>query len=235
MTRLRLIKNCNITCDSSGSNEPRWVMFPAILQLLPWSEMTIEICRLYKVEDGHNDENLFLRALAWASIILAGKRDGRSHSTRSFGENVVVAETRCQMLEVLWFCDREMAQPPSLTTTVLIFLVKNSTMKLSGVYILENTRQNIKLNLVPVLWYSRPCPRSWGAWPELPVRMCEPEKMSKISKNKYKARKWPQGSWKMAHITLLNKLLSNMQNAVLIPAAICRNSYLKLGWISTVA
>ena len=28
-------KNCNITCDSSGSNEPRCVMFPAILQLLP--------------------------------------------------------------------------------------------------------------------------------------------------------------------------------------------------------
>ena len=62
MTRLRLIKNCNITCDSSGSNEPRWVMFPAILQLLPWSEMAIEICKLYKVEGGHNDENLFFCA-----------------------------------------------------------------------------------------------------------------------------------------------------------------------------
>ena len=28
-------KDCNTTCDSSGSNELRCVMFPAILQLLP--------------------------------------------------------------------------------------------------------------------------------------------------------------------------------------------------------
>ena len=28
-------EHCNTTCDSSGSKEPRWVMFPAILQLLP--------------------------------------------------------------------------------------------------------------------------------------------------------------------------------------------------------
>ena len=30
---------------------------------------------------------------AWISVILAGKRDSRRHSTTSFGENVVVAET----------------------------------------------------------------------------------------------------------------------------------------------
>ena len=32
----------------------------------------------------------------------------------------------------------------------------------------------------------------------------------------------------MTRITLMNKLLSNVQNAVLIPATICRNSYLKI-------
>jgi len=40
---------------------------------------------------------------------LAGKRDSPSHSTTSFSENVVVAKTRYQMLDVLSFCDRERA------------------------------------------------------------------------------------------------------------------------------
>ena len=39
--------------------------------------------------------------------ILAGKRGSRRHSTTSFSENVEVAETSYQMLEVLSFCDRE--------------------------------------------------------------------------------------------------------------------------------
>ena len=34
---------------------------------------------------------------AWASVILAGKRDSRGHSTTSFSENVVVAWTSYQM------------------------------------------------------------------------------------------------------------------------------------------
>ena len=40
-------------------------------------------------------------ARARASVILAGKRDSR------FSENVVVAGTSSQMLEVLSFCERE--------------------------------------------------------------------------------------------------------------------------------
>ena len=40
---------------------------------------------------------------AWNSVILAGKRDSRRRSTKSFSENVVVAETSYQMLEVLSF------------------------------------------------------------------------------------------------------------------------------------
>ena len=46
-------------------------------------------------------------AHAWTSVILAGKRDSRRYSTTSFSENVEVAETSYQMLEVLSFCDQE--------------------------------------------------------------------------------------------------------------------------------
>ena len=44
---------------------------------------------------------------AWTSVILAGKRGSRRHSTSSLSENVVVAETGYQMLEVWSFCDRK--------------------------------------------------------------------------------------------------------------------------------
>ena len=63
------------------------------------------------------------------------KRGSRRHSTTSFSESVVVAGTSYQMLEVLAFCNRERAQPHSITITVLTFLVKKSTMKNSGVSI----------------------------------------------------------------------------------------------------
>ena len=71
-------------------------------------------------------------ARARTSVILAGKRGSRRHSTTSFRENVVAAETSYQMLEVLPFCDRERVYPPSLKVTVLNFLVKNGKMKVSG-------------------------------------------------------------------------------------------------------
>ena len=62
-----------------------------------------------------------------------GRKCGsRRHSTTSFSENVEVAETSYQMLEVLSFCHQERVQPPSLKVTVLTFRVKNSEMKLSG-------------------------------------------------------------------------------------------------------
>ena len=44
-----------------------------------------------------------------------GKRDSFRHSrsfSTSFSENVVVAETSYQLLQVLSFCDRERAKPP---------------------------------------------------------------------------------------------------------------------------
>ena len=48
-----------------------------------------------------------------------GKHGSRRQSTMSFSENVEVAETSYQMLEVLSFCDRETVQPPSLKVTEL--------------------------------------------------------------------------------------------------------------------
>ena len=64
--------------------------------------------------------------------ILAAKRDSRCHPTTSFRENVELAATRYQMLEVLSFCDQERVEPPSLKVTMLTLLVKNGKMKLSG-------------------------------------------------------------------------------------------------------
>ena len=66
------------------------------------------------------------------SVNLARKRGSRPNSTTTFSESVVVAGTSYQMLDVLAFCNRERAQsiqPPSITITVLTFLVKKSTVK----------------------------------------------------------------------------------------------------------
>ena len=67
--------------------------------------------------------------------MLAGKCHNHRHSTTSFSENVVVAKTSYQMLGILSFSDRERASPPSTEIIVLTFVVKKSTMKLSGVSI----------------------------------------------------------------------------------------------------
>ena len=51
---------------------------------------------------------------------LAGKR-GSLHSTLCFIENVVITETCYKVLEVLSFCGWEMAEAPSVKTSVLFF------------------------------------------------------------------------------------------------------------------
>ena len=43
------------------------------------------------------------------NVILAGKCDSHRHSSTSFSENVVVAKTSYQMLQILSFIDRERA------------------------------------------------------------------------------------------------------------------------------
>ena len=74
-------------------------------------------------------------ARARTNVILAGKRGSRRHSTMSFSENVVLAKTSYQILEVLSFCNRERAKPSPIKTTALIFEVENIKMKLSGLNI----------------------------------------------------------------------------------------------------
>ena len=49
-----------------------------------------------------------------------------------------------QMLEVLAFCNRERAQPPSITITVLTFLVKKANEEFQGVYFLAIREKNLK-------------------------------------------------------------------------------------------
>ena len=68
-------------------------------------------------------------ALAWASVILAGKRNGRRHSTMGLSKNVVVSEISYQMSEVLSFCNL-----PSLKITVLTILVKKVQWGFSGCF-----------------------------------------------------------------------------------------------------
>jgi len=75
---------------------------------------------------------------------LAGKRRSSCHSTTGFGDNVVVAETRYQMSQVLSFSNRERAY------NVTSFNKNDrgnfsgdekSTMMLSRVFIFEDTRK----------------------------------------------------------------------------------------------
>ena len=68
-------------------------------------------------------------------VNLAEKRGIRPNSTTSFSESVVVAGPSYQMLDDLAFCNQERTQPPSITMTVLTFLVKKSTMMNSRVSI----------------------------------------------------------------------------------------------------
>ena len=62
-----------------------------------------------------------------------------------------MAETSYQLLEVLEFCNRERAQPPPITITVLTFLVKKVQRRIRGCLFFDNTRKNFKSNLVLVV------------------------------------------------------------------------------------
>ena len=58
-----------------------------------------------------------------------------------------MAKTSYQMLEILWFSDREKTFPPLTEISVLSFVVKKSTMRLSRVSICRE----LKLYVVLVL------------------------------------------------------------------------------------
>ena len=78
---------------------------------------------------------------------MAGNCGSCRQSTTGFSENALVAETNYQLLEVLLFCDWKRVYPPPIKTTVLTFLLKETTMKLSVVYIFENTQRK-KLRVI---------------------------------------------------------------------------------------
>ena len=88
-----------------------------------------------RFQDEYEIFSILSSARAWTSVILVGKRGSRRQSTTSFIASVVVAGTSYQMLEVLAFCNRERAQPPSITITVLTFLVqKKYNKEFQGVF-----------------------------------------------------------------------------------------------------
>ena len=82
-------------------------------------------------------------ARAWISVILAGKRESRRHSTTSFSENVVMAKTSYQTLEVLSLCDWERVLSKRRG--------EKGQWSLSGSLFFENTQKNLKANLVVVV------------------------------------------------------------------------------------
>ena len=76
-------------------------------------EIVVRILSLesFRFEDDFEYEIFSILSIARAgtSVILAGKLDSRRHSTTGYSENVAVAGTSYQMLEVLSFCYRERA------------------------------------------------------------------------------------------------------------------------------
>ena len=97
-------------------------------------------------EDEDERFSVLRSALAWTNVTLAGKRDS-CYSTTSFSENIVVAGTSYQILEVKSFCNRERTKPSPTKVTALIF-----QWSFPGRILFNNTRKNFKLNLLVVLF-----------------------------------------------------------------------------------
>ena len=88
-------------------------------------------------EDDHEYKifSILSIAQAWTSVILAGKRDHRRHSTTSFSEEVVVAGTSYQMLESFSILLSGEGLTSCSIDNPANFFGEKSTMKLSGVSI----------------------------------------------------------------------------------------------------
>ena len=71
--------------------------------------------------------------------------------TTSFSKNVVIAKTSYQMLEILLYSDQERAFTSVDGNKRTNFCGEKSTVKLSGVFILENRRENLKLHVFLVV------------------------------------------------------------------------------------
>ena len=84
---------------------------------------------------------------------MAGKRGSRRHSTTSFSENVVVAGTSYEMLEVLAFCNWERAHATSFNNdnSANFFGEKKYNEEFRDVYFLTTRQKNFKRNLILVV------------------------------------------------------------------------------------
>ena len=96
--------------------------------------------------------------------------NSRCHSTTGFRENVLVAESSYQVLEVLSFCERKRAWPPLVKITLLAFWWTISKIKLSGVSlswekyakkveVKSHTRSRSRPRIQRSLW--RSCTGKW--------------------------------------------------------------------------
>ena len=95
----------------ASKEEKKWNMFK-FLGPLCWNTGALQ----YSAFDSKTSATTSIRfsqllssARAWTSVILAGKRDNRRHSTTSFSENVALADRSFKVLQVLLFCGWEMA------------------------------------------------------------------------------------------------------------------------------
>ena len=123
---------------------------------LIWLKLPVKLDLRFDDEDDYEYEIFSIpsRARAWASVILTGKRDSRRHSATWYSKTT--AGTSYQMWEVFNILrSGEGLTSFSMEIAVLTFLVKKKgKMKLSGVsffFFFENTRKNLKLNVVPFL------------------------------------------------------------------------------------
>ena len=74
-----------------------------ILHRCRWVLTSIRDLQILRYDHEYEIFSVLSSACAWTSVILAGKRGSRRHSSTSFRANVVVARTRYQKLEVLSF------------------------------------------------------------------------------------------------------------------------------------
>ena len=77
---------------------------------------------------------------------MAGKRDRRRHATKSFSENVQVAETSYQMLEIL-----KVFYVRGLKTVLTFSVNQKYNEAFRGVYFLRIREKKIQSNLVLVV------------------------------------------------------------------------------------
>ena len=140
LSRSLLLKICcHVSVSIGHSRVQKALTFKTRLSAKPSLFKLFLFIESFRFWDENEIFSVLSTARAWTNVILEGKSDSRRDSTTSFDENVVVAETSYQIIEVSSsFCDRERAKPSPIKITALIFPVRNSTMNLSRLTIFRN-------------------------------------------------------------------------------------------------